>query len=350
MKYKYCYLIILLAFTNCKNNAVRPLDPLEGHYVIAFEHFSDIFIFNTFDQSLYNLTEGLVDTFYNASISEFSDTGEELLFTLDYLGHGTEDLVPSGRHDIFLHNFITGDTRRITNNEYREINPVFSDDDEIIVYQSFENGTWDIFSIRIDGSNKKSIVGSAGHKVNPTFSDDGQKIFYLFWDDSNADIYVINIDGSDEINLTNSPLHEGFPAISKNGDFIVYSAIESTINLGDFDKGLFRLDLFSLNKIQIVPGSDGVRGFDHPKLSIDSKYIAARYFDGSWLYIYLMDIDGKNQIEIAKGLDMEFTPDGEYLIYLGHDGLHKFNMSDKTSALILAQQIWNFNIEVGSLK
>ena len=64
----------------------------------------------------------------------------------------------------------------------------------------------------------------------------------------------------------------------------------------------------------------------------------------------MLDIDGKNQIEIAKGLDMEFTPDGEYLIYQGLDGLHKFNISDKTTELILAQQFGGFNIEVSTLE
>ena len=63
-----------------------------------------------------------------------------------------------------------------------------------------------------------------------------------------------------------------------------------------------------------------------------------------------MDIDGKNQIELAKGVDMEFTQDGKYLIYQGQDGLHKFRISNKTDELILVQQIWSFNIEVATIK
>jgi Tol biopolymer transport system component len=167
------------------------------------------------------------------------------------------------------HSLVTGETRRITNNEYREINPVFSNDDASIVYQSFENGQPDIFSIRRDGGNKKLIVGGSGYEWKPTFSHDGQRIFYTSIRDGKEDIYVNNIDGGNEINLTNSPLSEGYPAISKSGDFIVYSAAESIVDVGDFDRGLFKLDLFSLNKIQIVPGSNGVTRFSDPKLSID---------------------------------------------------------------------------------
>ena len=155
MKRKRWYLIILLALISCKDNVVLPPSMNESDYIIAFEHLRDIFIYNTFDHSLYNLTEGLVDTFYHASVSEFSDSGEELLFTLDYLKAGYEDLLPCERDDIFLHNFATGETQRITDNEYREINPVFSKDGQTIVYQSFENGDSDIFSISRDGSNKK---------------------------------------------------------------------------------------------------------------------------------------------------------------------------------------------------
>ncbi len=352
MKPKYYYLILLSGFISisCNDNAVEPLDSRESYYIIAFDHLRDIFIYNTLDHSLYNLTEGLVDTIYRASVSAFSHTGEELLFTLDYLKHGHEDLISSQRDDIFLHNVVSGKTLRITDNEYREINPIFSKDGDMIIYQSFENGNSDIFSMRKDGSNKKLIVGSAGNEWKPAFSYDGQRIFYVSIRDGDTDIYVNNIDGSHEINLTNSPLREGFPAISRNGDFIIYSAIESIINVGDFDKGLYKLDLFTLSKTQIVEGSNGVTGFSEPKLSIDSKYIAARYSDGSWLYIYLMDSDGKNPIELGKGVDVEFTQDGRYLIYQAHDGLHKVSISDKTNDLILAQPIWGYNIEVSTFK
>jgi len=233
---------------------------------------------------------------------------------------------------------------------HREINPVFSNDDAVIVYQSFENGQSDIFSMHRDGSNKKLIIGGPGYEWKPAFSHDGRRIFYTSIRDGKEDIYSNRINGGDEINLTNSPVNEGYPAISKNGGFIVYSVIESIINVGAFDKGLFKLDLFSLNKTQIVPGSNGVTGFSGPKLSSDSKYIACRYFRASWNYIYLMDSDGKNQIEIAKGSDVEFTEDGNSLIYLGHDGLHIYNISTKTDALIYAQQIWGYNIEVCAAK
>ena len=349
MKQITLYLIILLALLSCKDKVLLPPDVQEGEYVIVYEHLGDIYIYNTLDHSQYNLTESLVDTFYHASVSEFFDSGEELLFTLDYMKAGEEELQFSRRDDIFVHNILTGETQRITNNEYREINPVFSKDGQTIIYQSFENGNSDIFSMRRDGSNKKLIVGGDGIEWNPALSHDGQRLFYRSIRNDKEDIYVNDIDGGNEINLTSSPLCEGNPAISRDGEFIAYEAIESIIDVGNFDKGLFRLDLFNLHKTQIVPGSDGVTGFSMPKLSMDSQQIAARYFDGSWLYVYLMDIDGENQVKIAKGRDMEFTQDDKYLIYLGQDGLHKFDLSNKKDELILDQEIGGHNIEVAAM-
>ncbi|MBU0713630.1 MAG: hypothetical protein ABIJ40_16425 [Bacteroidota bacterium] len=339
---EHIFIITLIFISNC-NHKYESTDQI----IIAFNNSKDVFIYDTFDQSLINITENLVDTLYWAEVSAFSDNGEELLFTLDYMKLENEWML-SNRDDIYLYNVISGESRRITNNEYREINPKFSNDGEKIIYQSFENGNSDIFLINKDGSNKKLIVDNTGYEWYPTFSADGQNIFYLSIRAGKTDIYMNTIDGKNEDNITNDQMEEGAPAISKDGNFIVYNVIESTINVGDFDKGMRKLDLNTRLVTQITAGNNGVSGFDMCKISVDLKYIACRYFDASWLYIYLMDIDGNNQIELGKGIDVEFTQDGKFVIYQSNDGLHKYNIAEGTDELILNQDISGFNIEVST--
>ncbi|MBD3224188.1 MAG: hypothetical protein GF313_05625 [Caldithrix sp.] len=141
----------------------------------------------------------------------------------------------------------------------------------------------------------------------------------------------------------------GTPAISAEGRYMVYGAIESIINVGDFDKGLFRYNFRTGHETQIIPGSDGVQGYSRPKVSVQGDKLACRYFDGSWLYIYLMDADGSNRLRINKGYDAEFTDDGKFLIYLTSQGLCQFDLQSGEDTLILDQPTTGYNIEVLTL-
>ena len=64
-----------------------------------------------------------------------------------------------------------------------------------------------------------------------------------------------------------------------------------------------------------------------------------------------MDFDGTNQIYLGDGFDHEFTQDGKYLIYFTSDGLHKYNIDEKTNGQLLEIDMGNYlNIEISSIK
>jgi len=167
------------------------------------------------------------------------------------------------------------DYRRLTNNEYWDLVPCWSDDDSQIAFLSFRE-TLDIFMMDADGSNIREIYDSGFHDsdlyysngklaftrnsqiwimnedgtsatqitdplragewgnavlpfgdYDPNLSPDGSRIvFERLVDDEtthgNYNFYVINVDGSEETALTDNGYTQGLPVWSHSGEQIVY--------------------------------------------------------------------------------------------------------------------------------
>jgi len=339
--------IILITLCSCDKNSVSSSKKEE--YFIAFDRGRDVYIYNTLDKSLTNITENLVDTFYWANVSAFSDDGKELLFTLDYQYLGTEEYMNCERDDIFRYNVLSGKTIRLTDNKFQERNPKFSHDKEKIIFQSrdIKNKISNIYMIDRNGNNRKIIVNKDEYEWFPFFHKDDNKFFYTAHRNNICDIYQKNINDDNEINLTNDSDGETELCYIPEKNIILYKTWDISQNT---DSGLRLLHLDNQKITHILFDNANDYNVYFAKLSFDAKYICSIFTDG-FGHRYIMDLDGNNQIYLGDGFDHEFTKDNKYLIHFCNDGLYKYDISNNDNVRILEIDMWNcLNLEVSSLE
>jgi Tol biopolymer transport system component len=186
------------------------------------------------------------------------------------------------------------DFRRLTDNEFWDLVPCWSDDDSQIAFLSFRE-TLDIFMMDADGSNIREVYDSGFHDsdlhysngklvftrnsqiwiidedgtnlaqvtdppragdwgnavlpfgdYDPNLSPDGNRIvFERLVDDEtshgNYNIYLINLDGSGETAITDTGYTQGLPVWSNSGERIVY-LVGAIGNEGKYDIYLMNSD------------------------------------------------------------------------------------------------------------
>ena len=92
----------------------------------------------------------------------------------------------------------------ISNNTASDTSPSWSPDGEKIAFVSYRDGSFQIYTMNIDGSNQTNISNNTANDFNPIWSHDGTKIAFSSDRDGNAEVYVMNADGSNPIRLTNN--------------------------------------------------------------------------------------------------------------------------------------------------
>jgi TolB protein len=94
-----------------------------------------------------------------------------------------------------------------------------------ILFQKYENGQWDIWIMKPDGSNKTKITSGDGDKTDACFTNDGEYIIYSCDSDLEfANIYKISIEGGSPERLTNYDGYDGAPSISSDGSKLVFES------------------------------------------------------------------------------------------------------------------------------
>lgn len=103
--------------------------------------------------------------------------------------------------------------------------PNWSPAGNYILYQKFENGQWDIWIMKPDGTEKKKVTPGEGDKTDACFSYDGLYIIYSTdYDLEFANIYKIAISGGSPQRLTNYEGYDGAPSISNDESKIAFES------------------------------------------------------------------------------------------------------------------------------
>jgi TolB protein len=137
--------------------------------------------------------------------------------------------------------------------------------------------TFQVLTMRPDGSEWTQVTFTEGNKSDPTWSPDGKKLLYVanggrdnYGNDLGLDIWAMDADGSNHVNLTQSPEDDYDPAWSPNGEQIVFTS----------------------TRVEAVPGM--------PQL-------------------FIMNADGSAPNWITRGNGAEFSPtwspDGEWIAF-----------------------------------
>lgn len=205
------------------------------------------------------------------------------------------------------------DPKQLTKNTAGDGDPSFSPDGGKIAFVSSRDGNSEIYVMNADGTNQKRLTTNTVTDQDPSWSPDGSKILFVSFRDTSADVFIMNADGTNPVNLTKYPTgNETEPVFSPNGKKIAFRALRD----GGINIYIMNEDGTEQTALTDASGID-----TEPAFSPDgSKIVFRSDRDAGDREIYIMDVDGSNEVnlthtpgvtELAPG----FSPDGNKIIF-----------------------------------
>jgi TolB protein len=173
-----------------------------------------------------------------------------------------------------------------------------------------QDSTWEIYSMRSDGSDPTRLTQNDANDTLPASSPDGRRIAFVSDRDRNREIYVMNADGNEQINLTSNPSEDWTPAWSPDGKRIAFASFRD----GNWE--IYVMDSRGQNPTRLTKNNAMDFG---PSWSPDGQRIAfVSNRDGN-LEIYVMAADGSSQTRFtqheATDQSPAWSPDGKQLLW-----------------------------------
>lgn len=104
--------------------------------------------------------------------------------------------------------------------------PNWSPAGDLILYQKYESGQWDIWTMEPDGNNKTKVTDGPGDKTDASFSPDGQWIVYSSEQGELefSNIYLIPVSGGSPVRVTYYEGYDGAPSWSPDNTTIAFES------------------------------------------------------------------------------------------------------------------------------
>ena len=220
---------------------------------------------------------------------EWSHDGKSICFAAIILDSGK---YVNGRWEIYTMKIDGSDFKKITENNFNDMWPSFSPDDKSIFFQSDRNGNQEIYSMDIDGSNVKRITDNSGSDNYPVCSPDGKKILFTSNRDGNQDIYSMNINGTEPFRLTRTKHKEFNPCWSPDGKKIVYF-----YEKGDHKDQIYICNSDGSNSLNIT--NDTLNNI-YPEFYMDGTAIIYGTSNQKEKYLCTVNASGQNKITLSK--------------------------------------------------
>lgn len=135
---------------------------------------------------------------------------------------------------MYILDLATGTSKRLLNTPGNEGAPKWSPDGSKIIYMNDNEGYFNLFTVKPDGSDIVQIT-DFGQDDRPNWSRDGKKITFRrqtfassFF--SGSQVFVADADGKNAVQLTNNNAANDWPAFSPDGKWIVYAITWSAEN------------------------------------------------------------------------------------------------------------------------
>ncbi|RMF59429.1 MAG: hypothetical protein D6748_06395 [Calditrichaeota bacterium] len=185
------------------------------------------------DQYVFNLTQSIADDWN----PHFDRTGKYIAFVSDRADLRNVNYTER-QSDIYIMESDGDFQHQLTTDPSNEGGVCFSADNKHLYFHSDRNGTYDIFTMKTDGSQVMTVIDNPqGDDVNPSASPDSAFIAFVSNRDGNYEIYRSRVDGSGQERLTFHPAIDGSPVWSPDGKFIAFHSKRN----GNFDIFLINL-------------------------------------------------------------------------------------------------------------
>ena len=263
--------------------------------------------------------------------------------------------------------------QQLTSSPANEAFPVFSSDGLKLIYQTDENGNWDIAERELSSGATRMLVNTPAAEELPCISSDGNRLLYTSNSDDRRpidekykvrEIYLLDLKSGIKKNLTESVADDWLPRFSHNDNFITFVSERSdlrSVPYTDKHSDIFRMEsdgdfhtqlthdeannggaTFDVDDFHIYFHSNKNGSYDifvmkmdgtlpmilienpgtnevNPFVSPDSQFITF-FSDQTGSYeIYRARIDGSEierlTMSPAKNTNPVFSPDGRYIAY-----------------------------------
>ncbi len=190
--------------------------------------------------------------------------------------------------------------------------PCLSKDRAKITYADYGTGkdaqTDQLYVMNPDGTDKKQITDGPMAKLQPKWSPDSRKIVFIrFSAGNNNDICVINPDGTGLAALTDNKFHNESPSWSPDGKKIVFQSTRAGRT------SIFIMDADGKNEIQLTKYS-GDKKDETPCWSPDGRKIL---FSRDTMF-YTINADGTDEKQMyckQSGKQAVWSPDGKHIAF-----------------------------------
>lgn len=210
----------------------------------------------------------------------------------------TPQLSPDGESILFValgdvwHMPLDGEPRQLTDDQFHEVNPVFSPDGKSIAYATDREGTQDIYIRSLETDEERRVTSLEGAEVSPAFSPDGTQ---LAFQDQDGATYVLDIESNHIRELVPEIFGPGRPSWSADGETIALAAVKQySERFREGTSQILTVDVETGEQTFQAPGAPdaslSTRGDDGPVWSPDGQSLA--FIIASQLYTMPVDAQG----------------------------------------------------------
>jgi Tol biopolymer transport system component len=221
---------------------------------------------------------------------------------------------------------VDGEPRRITDDNYHEVNPAWSADGRYLAYSSDKAGTEDIYIRDLRTGDERRATAMDGAEVSAAFSPDGDQL--AFQNQAGA-TFVLDLDSGSVRELVPSLFGPGRPTWSADGSTIAFSAVKRySERFREGTSQILTVDVATGEQQFQAPGeqhaSISTRGDDGPVWSPDGDQMA--FVVDSTLRVMPVDNTGSptgpaRQVNDEVADAPTWSGDSQSLLYLSNGKL-----------------------------
>ncbi len=209
---------------------------------------------NTGPETKCNNDHGISPDGAMLAISDSTETGTSLVYTLPIAGGAPKKITPKGPS--YWHGW--------------------SPDGSTLAFVGQRDDNFDIYSVSVNGGEEKRLTTAPGLDDGPEYSPDGQWIYFNSERTGHMQIWRMHPDGSNQEQVITDEANDWFPHLSPDGKWMTFLSFEKGVTGHPPDKDVI-LNLMSLSdkSVKVVAKLFGGQGTNNvPSWSPDSSKIA----------------------------------------------------------------------------
>lgn len=188
------------------------------------------------------------------AVSDSTETGKSLVYTLPIAGGTPKKITPVGPS--YWHGW--------------------SPDGSMLAFVGLRDDNFDIYSVSVNGGEEKRLTTAPGLDDGPEYSPDGRWIYFNSERTGHMQVWRMHPDGSDQEQVITDDTNDWFPHISPDGKWMTFLSYEQGVTGHPPDKDV-TLNLMSLadKSVKVLAKLFGGQGTNNvPSWSPDSTKVA----------------------------------------------------------------------------